>query len=79
MPSAESPSKDHLYPVNWESVAELRVFRTAPDRWQRVIGWRAEMRRRGWRLLQVSHVGGEMVVVFGRTRAELLARTQVSE
>ncbi len=34
------------------------------------------MRRKGWKLLRVSAEGGEMVAVFGRTRAELLARRE---
>jgi len=55
-------------------VAELRVFRTTAERWQRLIGWRAEMRRKGWKLLRVSADAGEMVAVFGRTKDSLLAR-----
>jgi len=64
----------HPYPPDWEEVAELRVFRTTAERWQRLIAWRAEMRRKGWRLLQVSADAGEMVAVFGRTKESLLAR-----
>ncbi|MDH3455792.1 MAG: hypothetical protein OER90_03030 [Gemmatimonadota bacterium] len=62
------------YPENWEAVAELRVFRTTEERWQRLIGWRAEMGRKGWKLLQVSADRGEMVAVFGRTKDQLLQR-----
>ena len=62
------------YPPDWEDVAELRVFRTTVERWQRLIGWRAEMRRKGWKLLRVSADAGEMVAVFGRTKDTLLAR-----
>jgi hypothetical protein len=68
---------DQPYPPNWEDVAELRVFRTTAERWQRLIAWRAEMRRKGWKLLQVSADGGEMVAVFGRTKDKLLARHEV--
>jgi len=60
--------------MDWEEVAELRVFRTTEERWQRLIGWRTEMRRKGWRLLRVGSVPGEMVAVFGRTKDELLER-----
>jgi hypothetical protein len=62
------------YPEDWEAVAELRVFRTTEERWQRLIGWRAEMGRKGWKLLQVSADRGEMVAVFGRTKDQLLQR-----
>lgn len=62
------------YPPDWEDVAELRVFRTTAERWQRLIGWRAEMRRKGWKLLRVTAEAGEMVAVFGRTKDSLLAR-----
>lgn len=65
------------YPPDWEEVAELRVFRTTSARWQRLIGWRAEMRRKGWKLLQVNADGDEMVAVFGRTKEQLLARQEV--
>jgi hypothetical protein len=60
------------YPQSWEKVAELRVFRTSYERWQQLIGWRADMRRKGWKLLHVSSERGEMFAVFGRTRAELM-------
>jgi len=35
-----------------------------------LIAWRADMRKRGWKLLRVSSEGPEMVAVFGRTKAE---------
>ena len=62
------------YPDNWEAVAELRVFRTTEERWQRLIAWRAEMQHKGWKLLQVTADRGEMVAVFGRTKTALLSR-----
>lgn len=62
------------YPDDWEDVAELRVFRTTEERWQRLIAWRAEMRHKGWKLLQVTADRGEMVAVFGRTKTALLSR-----
>ncbi len=64
------------YPETWEQVAELRVFRTAAKRWQRLLRWRADMRRKGWKLLQVSANKGEMLAVFGRTKPELLNRQE---
>ncbi len=63
------------YPVDWERVAELRVFRTTPHEWEKLIRWRSDMRRKGWRLLQVSSDAGDLVAVFGRTKEELLERT----
>ncbi len=68
------PSPDRPYPQSWDDVAEIRVFCTTPERWQRLIGWRNEMKEKGWRLLRVSELEGDLAAVFGRTRAELLAR-----
>jgi hypothetical protein len=58
------------YPPQWEAVADLRVFRTTEAQWEKLIGWRADMRKRGWKLLRVSSDGPEMVAIFGRTKAE---------
>jgi len=66
------------YPEDWEAVAELRVFRTTEQRWQRLIGWRAEMGRKGWKLLQVSADGTDMVAVFGRTKDQLLKKGETA-
>ncbi len=75
----DTPELDERpYPIDWEQVAELRVFRTTAERWQRLIGWRSDMRRKGWKLLQVSSRTGEMLAVFGRTKEELLARQGVA-
>jgi hypothetical protein len=63
-----SPSKP--YPAHWEQVADLRVFRTTAQEWEKLIGWRADMRKRGWKLLRVASEGPEMVAVFGRTKAD---------
>lgn len=60
------------YPADWESVADLRVFRTSAEDWQRLVSWRQEMQRRGWRLLRVTHDGPELIAVFGRTKADRL-------
>ncbi len=34
------------------------------------------MKSKGWRLLQVSSAQGDMVAVFGRTKAELLTERE---
>jgi hypothetical protein len=46
------------------------VFRTTVAEWEKLIAWRADMGKRGWKLLRVSSDGPEMVAVFGRTKAE---------
>ena len=61
------------YPAHWEQVADLRVFRTTDQEWEKLIGWRADMRKRGWKLLRVSSDAGEMVAVFGRTKEDRAA------
>jgi hypothetical protein len=58
------------YPQHWETVADLRVFRTTNAEWEKLIGWRADMRRRGWKLLRVSSEGTELIAIFGRTKSE---------
>ena len=74
MNPAEQPSKP--YPKDWEQVADLRVFHTTPQEWEKLIAWRADMQRRGWRLLQVFSQTDDMVAVFGRTKQELLQREE---
>ena len=64
------------YPVDWERVAELRVFRTTPEKWTKLIGWRSEMQRKGWKLLQVTSNSDGLMAVFGRTKEELLERKE---
>ena len=59
---------DRPYPAKWESVAHLRVFRTSAGEWAKVAGWRADMVKRGWRLLRVSSDAEEIVAVFGKTK-----------
>ena len=68
--------KPDPYPPDWDKVADLRVFRTTPHEWQKLIGWRSDMKSKGWRLLQVSSSSGELVAVFGRTKPELLSQAQ---
>ena len=63
-------SSSKPYPPQWEQVADLRVFRTTAQEWEKLIEWRADMRKRGWKLLRVSSEGTEMVAIFGRTKAE---------
>ena len=58
------------YPAHWERVADLRVFRTTTEEWQKLIAWRTDMGKRGWRLLRVSHEGPELLAIFGRTKAD---------
>jgi hypothetical protein len=70
--SAEA--RQHPYPEGWDAVADLRVFRAAASKWTSLIGWRAEMRRKGWKLLKVATEGSEVIAVFGRTRSELKQR-----
>lgn len=70
--SGEAPRRP--YPPSWERVAELRVFRTTTERWQRLLRWRTDMRRKGWRLLRVDSAANEVSAVFGRTRDELLTK-----
>src|SRR5256885_14113042 len=62
------PSKP--YPPQCEQVADLRVFRTTTHEWEKLIGWRADMAKRGWKLLRVSDQGADIVAIFGRTQAE---------
>ena len=63
-------SSSKPYPAHWENVADLRVFRTTAQEWEKLIGWRADMTKRGWKLLRVASEGVEMVAVFGRTKAD---------
>ncbi len=76
MHAAPAQPEETPYPETWEQVAELRVFRTTAKRWQRLIRWRADMGRKGWKLLQVSANKDEMLAVFGRTKPELLNRQE---
>ncbi len=57
------------YPDAWEQVAELRVFRTHAADWDRLATWRADMWKRGWRLLKVTSDEVELVAVFGKTKS----------
>lgn len=74
MPEATDAPDSQPYPETWGEVAELRVFRTTAPKWASLIGWRGEMRRKGWKLLRVATEAGEIIAVFGRTRADLKQR-----
>jgi hypothetical protein len=76
LPARPEIPQGQPYPPDWEEVAELRVLRTREQHWQRLIGWRAELSRMGWRLLRVNASDGELVAVFGRTKYELLNRNE---
>ena len=58
------------YPAHWENVADLRVFRTTPGEWEKLIVWRTDMRKRGWKLLKISSEEHELVAIFGRTKED---------
>lgn len=46
----------------------MRVFRTTAEEWEKLIVWRTDMRKRGWKLLKVSSEDTEVVAIFGRTK-----------
>lgn len=58
------------YPPHWENVADLRVFRTTAGEWEKLIGWRTDMRKRGWKLLKITSEETEVVAIFGRTKTK---------
>jgi len=64
------PSKSVPYPPHWESVADLRVFRTTAQEWEKLITWRNDMLKRGWKLLRVTSEEIEVVAIFGRTKTK---------
>ena len=59
------------YPDEWENVAHLRVLRTVAGDWDKLIGWRNDMTKRGFRLLKVTSDDKEIVAVFGKTKTSL--------
>jgi hypothetical protein len=58
------------YPPHWENVADLRVFRTTAEEWEKLIVWRTDMRKRGWKLLKINSDGPVVVAIFGRTKTD---------
>jgi hypothetical protein len=69
--SRPSRDSDRPYPESWEQVADLRVFRTDAEDWDRLATWRADMRKRGWKLLKVTSDEVELIAVFGKTRGDV--------
>jgi hypothetical protein len=69
-PSA-SQDRNKPYPDSWDRVADVRVFRTSAKEWEKLIAWRADMRKRGWKLLKVTSDDVELIAVFGRTKTDL--------
>ena len=67
----DKDNTDPLYPAAWDEVAEIRVFRAKAGEWERLISWRADMKRKGWKLLRVNTGDTEITAVFGRTRSDL--------
>ncbi|HEX9394216.1 MAG TPA: hypothetical protein VF923_06170 [Gemmatimonadales bacterium] len=51
------------------------MFRTTAVEWERLIVWRNDMLKRGWKLLRVTSEGPELVAIFGRTKADRPAAT----
>lgn len=49
-------------------MAHVKVFRATSGEWEKVVGWRTDMLKRGWKLLRVSSDANEIVAVFGKTR-----------
>lgn len=66
--AAPAKPSDRPYPANWEAVADLKVLRTASGDWDKVVAWRTDMLKRGWKLLRITSDGSETVAVFGKTR-----------
>ena len=58
------------YPRHWENVADLRVFRATAEEWEKLIVWRTDMLKRGWKLLKVTSEETEVVAIFGRTKTK---------
>jgi hypothetical protein len=69
--STSPQDRNKPYPEAWEQVADLRVFRTDAKDWDRLISWRQDMRKHGWKLLRVTSDDVELVAVFGKTKADL--------
>lgn len=70
-PPGTPQDRNKPYPESWEQVADLRVFRTAASDWDRLISWRQDMRKRGYKLLRVTGDEVELVAVFGKTKSDL--------
>ena len=44
----------------------MKVFRATSGDLEKVVGWRTDMLKRGWKLLRVSSDANEIVAVFGK-------------
>ncbi|MEO8030722.1 MAG: hypothetical protein ABI765_07730 [Gemmatimonadota bacterium] len=61
------------YSPSWDESAEIRVFKAPAEEWSKVTGWRNDLGRHGWKLLQLTSDDHEIVAVFGKTRPPRLA------
>jgi hypothetical protein len=57
------------YPAAWERATEIRVLRAPAGDWTKVVAWRTDLARHGWKLLQLSSDDREITAVFGKTRS----------
>lgn len=76
MARTTTPQGKKPYPDNWEQVADLRVFRTSAEDWDRLATWRHDMIKRGWRLLRVTSDETELVAVFGKAKTVQVPRAR---
>lgn len=67
----DKDNPDRPYPASWDDVADIRVFRAEVAEWERLITWRGDMKRKGWKLLRVNTKDTEITAVFGRTRTDM--------
>ena len=56
------------YPAAWERATEIRVLRAPAGEWTKVVAWRTDLGRHGWKLLQLSSDDVEITAVFGKIR-----------
>ena len=62
------PRAPKPYPAAWERATEIRVFRAPAGQWAKVLDWRTDLGRHGWKLLQLSSDDREITAIFGKTR-----------
>jgi len=72
MTRSKTSHSNKPYPASWEQVADLRVFRTSAEDWDRLATWRHDMTKRGWRLLKVASDEIELIAVFGKAKTSHL-------
>jgi hypothetical protein len=56
------------YPAAWDRASEIRVLRAPAGEWTKVVAWRTDLARHGWKLVQLSSDDREITAVFGKTR-----------